>query len=115
MTGKGRLYSERISKFGKKTRGVRDTGRDLNPACDEDVMNPGFVTEKGGRVKVSFQAVSKLMHFSHWWGVQRRDGSHGPASNDRDQNHCNNVANNKNYLDINKARAAVTFFPSDGG
>lgn len=36
--GKGKLYSGKIVKSGKQTRGVRQMGIDLNPACD-DVMD----------------------------------------------------------------------------
>lgn len=63
--GKGRLYSERISKFGKE----RVWGR-----CEQFVMNPGFVMEKGERLTMSFQAVSKLIHFSCWGlGAKQRE------------------------------------------
>lgn len=62
--GKGRLYSERIGKFGKE--GVWGRWEQL-------VMNLGFVMEKGERLTMSFQAVSKLIHFSCWGGAKQRE------------------------------------------
>jgi len=72
--GKGRLYSKRIGKFGTQTTSVKEMGTDWNPACSEDVMNPGFGMEKDERLKMSFQIISKLIHFSCWWGGQSKDG-----------------------------------------